>query len=240
MLVSTLLFDVKPIDNQLGKQNLCSDYNIAKSIAGVIQTCYASFELYQAGIDHIPRYGYAAYQLTVVPYLLMSVVNLIGAVLEPTYPTIYLVENKCHEDPPKVAGAVGQATLKPEAGIQQLKWSIRSLLELPRGALGVVAGVLTMVVFLTPLVVISLLTKWKLGESNVVQQTAVVMWLGTIYGSPILYTYWEDLVFQTTKRDWIRSTLLIPVLLGVGITPVWMWVQVVTMISTSNVCTMVG
>jgi hypothetical protein len=42
--------------------------------------------------DQVQQYGYAAFGLTVVPYALMSIINLLGNLMLPGYPVRILVE----------------------------------------------------------------------------------------------------------------------------------------------------
>ena len=78
--------------------NLSSIYNFPKALIAVFQSLYASFTLYQARGDQLQQYGYAAFGLTVAPYLVMSIVNLISTMLTPDYPAMYLVESEVMEE----------------------------------------------------------------------------------------------------------------------------------------------
>lgn len=69
-----------------------SSYSLAQGLVAVFQTLYASATLYRARGDQIRRYGYAAFGLTVAPYLVVSIVNLISTILTPNYPTTFMVE----------------------------------------------------------------------------------------------------------------------------------------------------
>ena len=42
-------------------------------------------------LQQIDRYGYGAFGLSVVPYVFMSVVNIVASLLSPEFPTMYLV-----------------------------------------------------------------------------------------------------------------------------------------------------
>lgn len=70
---------------------LSASYNFYKTSIALFQTIYASLTLFQTRGDQINRFGYAAFGLTVVPYLIMSLVNLLGNILTPDYPSVYLV-----------------------------------------------------------------------------------------------------------------------------------------------------
>jgi hypothetical protein len=60
----------------------------------MVQVVYASVTLYRTRGDQLDRYGYAAFGLTVIPYIVMSMVNLLGNLLTPEYPNLYLVRSK--------------------------------------------------------------------------------------------------------------------------------------------------
>ena len=77
---------------------LSSVNNFAKGLIAIFQTLYASFTLYHARGDQIQHYGYAAFGLTVVPYIVMSIINLASTLLTPDYPVMYLVESEAMEE----------------------------------------------------------------------------------------------------------------------------------------------
>ncbi len=96
---------------------LSSNYNLPKGLIAIFQTLYASATLYQTRGDQIQRYGYAAFGLTVAPYLVMSIINLLGTMLTPDYPCIYLVRSVIMDEASRREGAKFEgtvATLIPE------------------------------------------------------------------------------------------------------------------------------
>ena len=84
--------------SHLSTTQLSSVNNLAKGLIAIFQTLYASFTLYHARGDQIQHYGYAAFGLTVVPYIVMSIINLASTVLTPDYPVMYLVESEAMEE----------------------------------------------------------------------------------------------------------------------------------------------
>ena len=97
---------------QLSEQNrkpptiaLSSNLNILKTLIAIFQFIYASVTLYKTKGDQIEKYGFAAFGLTVVPYLIMSLVNLIGSVLTPDYPKVLLVHSEIVDEAMQCAGA---------------------------------------------------------------------------------------------------------------------------------------
>ena len=75
---------------------ISSSYNAVKILIAVFRTLYPSSILYRSREDQLNRYGYAAFSLTMVPYAIMSVVSLIGALVTPSYPNLYLVRSKAY------------------------------------------------------------------------------------------------------------------------------------------------
>ena len=90
---------------------LSSSHNIPKAVVAIIQTIFASITLYQTRGDQIERYGYAAYGLTVLPYLIMSVMNLIATMLVPDYPATYILRSVEYDEAvnagAEIDGAIG-------------------------------------------------------------------------------------------------------------------------------------
>ena len=84
---------ISDVGDEPGDTELCSSYNVPKAIIAIIQTIYASITLYRARGDQIQRYGYAAFGLTVLPYLIMSIMNLFATSLLPDYPSLYIVRS---------------------------------------------------------------------------------------------------------------------------------------------------
>ncbi|KIW26192.1 uncharacterized protein PV07_09306 [Cladophialophora immunda] len=77
--------------NRFKTEPIAVSYSLPKALIAVAQTAYASTTLYRSRGDQIRRYGYAAFGLTVVPYLVMSVINLLSTLITPEYSAFYLV-----------------------------------------------------------------------------------------------------------------------------------------------------
>lgn len=85
---------------------LSCNYKLLTASAGMIQVLAGSMAIYHASEREIPYLGYAAYSLTVIPYIIMSVVNLVGSMCQPQYPAIFLVRY-CGPTPPAVSSTDG-------------------------------------------------------------------------------------------------------------------------------------
>ncbi|KAH0612448.1 uncharacterized protein H6S33_010500 [Morchella sextelata] len=83
---------VKPPPGSMEPSTLSSNYSFVKTCAAMFQIVYASFELYMGSKRQIVGYGYAAYSLAVIPYILMSLTNLLASLTAPRYPAIYIVK----------------------------------------------------------------------------------------------------------------------------------------------------
>ncbi|KAI5856873.1 hypothetical protein BZA05DRAFT_471025 [Tricharina praecox] len=77
--------------NSMRKMEIAASYSFVQGIAAIAQIFFASKELYDARGVQIDRYGYAAYGLTVIPYLWMSFLNLLAAIMRPRYTHMYLL-----------------------------------------------------------------------------------------------------------------------------------------------------
>lgn len=78
---------------------LSCNYSMPKAIVAIIQVIYGTSDLYQSSVRQLPRFGYAAYSLTVIPYVMMSIVNLVATLCEPQYPAMFLVRYGGDQDP---------------------------------------------------------------------------------------------------------------------------------------------
>lgn len=76
------------------KSSICCNYNATKIIVALGQSVFSCVTLYRTKGDQLSQYGYAAFGLTVAPYAFMSIINLLGNLLCPEYPTMYLVESQ--------------------------------------------------------------------------------------------------------------------------------------------------
>lgn len=86
---------------------IASTYSVLHSIAGVAQILSAVATIYKAHYSQISKYGYAAYSLTVIPYALMTAVNLIALLVTPNYPAIYMLESSIMDEARKRGGLFG-------------------------------------------------------------------------------------------------------------------------------------
>jgi hypothetical protein len=83
---------------------LSSSFNLVKGMVALLQLLYASFTLYRTNDGQVNRYGFAAPGLTVLPYAVMSALNIMANLVAPHYPTLYLVRSKVMEEAERRTG----------------------------------------------------------------------------------------------------------------------------------------
>ena len=88
-------------------------------MVALLQLLYTSFTLYHANGGQINQYGFVAPGLTVLPYAVMSGLNLIASLLAPHYPTLYLVRSKVMDEAERRTGipfnyVVGKVNDEPD------------------------------------------------------------------------------------------------------------------------------
>jgi hypothetical protein len=84
-IVAPLIPEVEPV--------LAVQSSAPQAVAALVQGAYSAFTLYNSQRGQVQKYGYAAFGLTVLPYTVMTLVNLLGTLLTPDYTTLYVVES---------------------------------------------------------------------------------------------------------------------------------------------------
>ncbi|KAI4264797.1 MAG: hypothetical protein L6R42_000111 [Xanthoria sp. 1 TBL-2021] len=70
---------------------LAQSSSLPQILIAILQIGYASYTLAKSTGDEIERNSYTSFNLTVIPYIIMSFVNLLGNLATPIYPCVYLV-----------------------------------------------------------------------------------------------------------------------------------------------------
>lgn len=104
-----------------GDMELCTSYNMPKAILAVLQTFLASITLYRSRGDQISLYGYASFGLTIIPYIIMSIMNFCAGIILPEYPTVFIVLSEASDEAVarggRIEGAVGRlCEIDPKSG----------------------------------------------------------------------------------------------------------------------------
>jgi len=82
---------VRELPNDNATDRIASAYDSIKGLLALGQAILAVRTLYQTRGNQSDKYGYAAFGLTVAPYAVMSVINLLGSLSRPDYDAVYLV-----------------------------------------------------------------------------------------------------------------------------------------------------
>ncbi|TGO43190.1 hypothetical protein BHYA_0003g01460 [Botrytis hyacinthi] len=83
---------------------ISASYSVLKAVASLIQVVAAFTTLLSNRPDLISRWGYASYHLTVIPYLAMTLVNLISNMVSPDYSCLYMIRSETMVEAEKSGG----------------------------------------------------------------------------------------------------------------------------------------
>jgi hypothetical protein len=98
LLLQSLYHRIFTPSEPLSTPKLSSSFNLVKGLAALLQSLYASFTLVRTNDGQVHRFGFAAPGLTVLPYAVMSTLNLTANLVAPHYPTLYLVRSKVMDE----------------------------------------------------------------------------------------------------------------------------------------------
>ena len=94
-----------PTPASASAESIACTHSIPKIVVATSQVIYAGVTLWQSRGDQIDRfYGYAAFGLTVTPYLLMSLINIVAQLLTPDYETLFLVTSEISDEAERRGG----------------------------------------------------------------------------------------------------------------------------------------
>jgi hypothetical protein len=102
---------VRPIPGSHVEDPLFTNLGGLKAMFAVIQALFAIVTLYQARGNQIAIFGSASFGLTVTPYLLMSLLNVISGIFCPEYPSLFLVDSSILREARKRDGAKLDSTV---------------------------------------------------------------------------------------------------------------------------------
>jgi hypothetical protein len=64
-----------------------------KILISIVQSGYSSYSIYRVTQHQLIQFGYAAFGLTVAPYAIMGILNLLATLITPEFDEVYLVES---------------------------------------------------------------------------------------------------------------------------------------------------
>ncbi|PMD20020.1 hypothetical protein NA56DRAFT_602459, partial [Hyaloscypha hepaticicola] len=155
---------------------LSYNYNWVKILVSLGQAIYTMFTLYRARGNQIERFGYAAFGLTVAPYAVVSVLNLLGSGLCPEFAALYMVESLIMKEAAKrgkkeaFMGTVGVRAFDDFVGLRNF----------------FVAFLFSFFATLVPVAIIGGLSKFHPGHSTHAQRIWTMTWLSFGAIGPII------------------------------------------------------
>ncbi|KAE9382234.1 hypothetical protein N431DRAFT_322571 [Stipitochalara longipes BDJ] len=164
--------------------NLGADRNVAKSLISIIQTLYAAFTLYQSRGQQYQLFGYSASSITIIPYLIMSIMNFIANIATPSYASLFLVSSpellEARQRGGCFEGTIGRVTRYKNAALETFgagRWTLAQSFYASFIVLVLMGGIV--------FAIVGGLTKFKSGsQSTTVQKLFTMWWLaeGVIMG----------------------------------------------------------
>lgn len=87
-----------PPGRHRSKPGISQSYSFVKYVSSIAQLSYGCVTLFRTKGDQLDRYGYAAFGLTVLPYVIMSLLNFVANTVTPDYASLYLVWSEVMEE----------------------------------------------------------------------------------------------------------------------------------------------
>lgn len=176
---------------------LCNNYNTLKIFVSLGQALFAAGTLYETRGDQISRYGYAAFGLTVTPYIWMSLLNLCGNYFCAEYPSFYLIESQAMRDLTEnegicFTGVVAKLTKEYDEKLPRLVEEDKEV-NLYYG----LGSVLALLLGLIPIAVVGGLTSFRKGHSTGSQRAWLMTWL--VFG--MFVGPWAEAASSAAARD---------------------------------------
>jgi len=197
-----------------------NEYNLVKVLFSLVQAVAGGITIYRARGDQITQYGYGAFGLSVVPYVFMSLVNIIASFLSPEYTTMYLVHTPDMDEAEKKGGAFSGLVGKlvtPVPADQRIstEWSKQGDIV---SSQSVLLG-LWLALVIVPLVIVGGLSGFQSGIiSTAAQRGWIMSWL--VVGS--VSSGWIVLARAVSLTESDDGSRWGPVLLGfITAAPCW-------------------
>ena len=209
------------------------------------QLAFSTTTIYRTRGDQTKRYGYAAFGLTVTQYALMSLINLLGNLLCPQYPALYLVRSKemdeALQDPEAIfEGYVGEL-VDDECQFIEEKRRQTMINVYRQYGWKLALNLLHLVPTAISLAIIGGLTRFEHGQSTHAQRVWTMTWLAV--GSYVgVLDMGDALVFNRSKKKasgwpslWMRCVQFLFAAPAIG-----GFVVVGQMLSEFGVCTRIS
>jgi hypothetical protein len=87
-----------PNGEQMSSLTISSQFSALQVLWSITQTGIGSYTLYKSRGSQLNIYGYAAFSLTVIPYVIASVINLLASLVSRQYDDVFLVHSKTMDE----------------------------------------------------------------------------------------------------------------------------------------------
>jgi hypothetical protein len=87
-----------PPGRHRSRLNVSKSHSVIKYVASIVQLSFGCVTLFRTRGDQLDLYGYAAFGLTVLPYVIMSLLNFVANVVTPDYLSLYMVWSEVMEE----------------------------------------------------------------------------------------------------------------------------------------------
>ena len=200
---------VKPRSNDLHLQ-LAASQNFPKLAVSVGQLLFACATLYRARGIQLDQYGYAAFGLTVAPYAIMSLVNLIAGFIGPEFSHRYIVKSKILDEAMKRGGkfdcTVGELVEdEPDSQVGPIG-RYKSRKPSTSEIWCILASLILMsITFAAPHAILSGFTGFQKRNSTFAQRFWTMSWLITCQVYGFIHAFWNaiGITFYIQKGETI-------------------------------------
>jgi hypothetical protein len=176
---------------------LASSHNIPRMLISFIQALWAIVTLYRARGDQVDQFGYAAFGLTVAQYAFMSVINIIGNLLQPEYPSLFMIRTPLMNEAEK-AGCYFEGEINVQIGKGKSPWKLASDQQVSYLFILLTGTFLGSMVF----VIIGSLSGFKKRESTTLERGFTMSWLViSILFGPLIRLFHFNYVRQRSERS---------------------------------------
>ncbi|UNI20850.1 hypothetical protein JDV02_006899 [Purpureocillium takamizusanense] len=208
----TTFEDDEPGEGTAKRARIQTNYSVIKVLVSLGQLIFAVVTLYEARGNQIEVYGYAAFGLTVAPYIWMSFVNLLANLLCPQYSSMLLIGSPALDEMRRelaerglereypIDGTVGRISADMEERVTKHRavflaspsafYTFFAALDSKTGNVRKTYIILLRVylavgVAAMPIVIVGVLSRFKPGSSAASERVWTMMWLclGPVVGA---------------------------------------------------------
>lgn len=187
--------------NHVPELNLTSSSNVPKLLISLVQALWGGVTLYRARGDQIERYGYAAFGLTVAPYVFMSLMNAIGGLLNYNFPAVFMIRTPLMDEA-ETQGGMFNGEIRVEIDREgpatgELPFEAHQFLDY------IIDYVFTFWLGFIPLAIVGGLSGFRGQDSTCLQKVFVLGWLiaGIAVGAGIPVIFKDVLRFNFSMRS---------------------------------------